>query len=99
MAGIFFRAFACFKNETLMELLERLIEVKPILGEEFMNRLILHEDFGVGLSDYAGSRYFQNHFFIGFLNKIQMIHCRCSTIFARLIPSICLQHFVGCIGI
>jgi ankyrin repeat protein len=67
-------AFWFLKNETLSKLLEELNLSKSVLGQDFLNELILmgsHE--GVFLSSYIFSKHFSNDFFISFLNQIKLM--------------------------
>jgi hypothetical protein len=70
-------AFECLKNEKLLELLEELKKLKsnPEFGQDFFKKLVLMESdvYGVFLSCYAQSEYFDNDFFIEFLNQLKFL--------------------------
>jgi hypothetical protein len=64
------------KNETLTILLKELGALKELLGQGFVNELILMKSryIGVFLSLYAcNSKHFSNDYFIGFLNQIKLL--------------------------
>jgi hypothetical protein len=70
-------AFECMKNEKLLELLEELEKLKsnPEFGQDFVKELFLIRSRGSGvfLSLYARSKYFDNDFFLEFLNRLKFL--------------------------
>jgi hypothetical protein len=74
-ASFLHKAFNFLKNETLTKLLEELNSLKKILGQAFLDKLVLMKSsfFGVFLSCYARSDHFINDYFIGFLNQIKFL--------------------------
>jgi hypothetical protein len=67
-------AFGNLKNESLTKLLEELNSLRKLLGQDFLNELVLMKsDCGVFLSHYAHSDRFDNDYFIYFLNQIKFL--------------------------
>jgi hypothetical protein len=66
------------KNEKLLELLEELEKLKsdPEFGQDFFKELVLMgsgDYYGVFLSLYAPSKYFDNDFFLGILKRLKYL--------------------------
>jgi hypothetical protein len=69
-------AFQYSKNETLMILLKELGALKKLLGQDFMNELVLMRSSnhgGVFLSLFVQSEHFSNDHFVKFLNQIKLL--------------------------
>jgi hypothetical protein len=71
-------AFRFLKNEKLLELLEELKKLKsnPEFGQDFVKKLVLMGSggfYGVFLSQYARSKYFDNDFFLEFLKRLKFL--------------------------
>jgi hypothetical protein len=67
-------SFRYFNNDTIMRLLEEINEWKSLLGQDFINELVLmRSDDGIFLSRYVDSGYFSNDYFIRFFNQIKLL--------------------------
>jgi hypothetical protein len=63
------------RNEFLMRLFEELNSLKELLGQDFVNELILmtSRNYGVFLTFYVWSKHFSNDHFLSFLDQVKLL--------------------------